>query len=162
MTHNSHLNFLPSTELNWSTFFRREMADCCRVSYSSVKGRHLVASRDVVAGSLILAERASLWLLNPDVPEEVVSRCQHCFRSCRDTFVACPDCVDVVFCSLGCKDRATTAGYHAYDCQSRLFRYRRMDSADSFRVFLTLRTIYSVPLEVHKERISTKSNGRGG
>ena len=52
-----------------------------------------------------------------------------------------------MFCSLF-RDEASKS-YHVYDCQSQLSKYRAGDTSDSFRIFLTLRAVYSKSLENH-------------
>ena len=65
-----------------------------------------------------------------------------------------------MFCSLF-RDEASKS-YHVYDCQSQLSKYRAGDTSDSFRIFLTLRAVYSKSLENHRASwLTTNSNTPG-
>ena len=131
--------FEPHTEI-------KELSNQVKMVRSLAQGRYLVAESDIKVGSLVIMERSNVWLLNPDDPNDVLRYCQHCLSPCSTNFHPCFDCTDVVFCSESCRSEAA---YHKYECECSLYRFRATDVADSFRIFLTLRTLFMKPLAEH-------------
>lgn len=134
-----------------------QLSDLTKVVRSKAKGRHLVAKENIPSGTLIIKEAAKVALLNPDADDDCLKYCHHCMRWNLIT-VACKSCTQAVFCSLKCLKESSS--YHKYECQCDLYRFRRSDTADSFRIFLTLRAIFTKSIEDHKTSNFSSTDGK--
>ncbi|XP_050428772.1 SET and MYND domain-containing protein 4 [Adelges cooleyi] len=85
--------------------------DAMRIEYDSVEGRHAKASRDIVAGKVVLAERAHASVL---LHKYCHSHCTNCFAKLVAP-LPCPDCDRVAFCGEPCRETALQS-YHAVEC----------------------------------------------
>jgi hypothetical protein len=78
------------------------------VDVHPVKGRQMIASRDVAANEVLLADSPYCWVVD-DSAKEIV--CQNCFLE-KDPelplFVGCPDCNQVYYCSEECMNIDST------------------------------------------------------
>ena len=74
-------------------------------------GRYAVASRDIPAGSAVVAEAPHVAVL---LAEHRETHCFECFARLRAP-LPCPTCAAVAFCSDSCR-RAATATHHALEC----------------------------------------------
>ena len=72
------------------------------VAIHTVKGRQMIASRDVAANEVLLADSPYCWVVDDSAKEFV---CQNCFLE-KDPelpdFLGCPDCSQVYYCSEEC------------------------------------------------------------
>jgi len=82
-----------------------------KIEHDKTRGRYGRATRDIVAGTVILVESPSVSCLNASKLED---HCSHCMVSCPLRQVPCTKCVLVRYCSLTCRDAATS--YHRYEC----------------------------------------------
>lgn len=76
------------------------MADVLEVQTNEVFGRHVVASRDIDVGRIVLMEKNFLSL--GCAPDRV--QCYNCTKD-EANFLACPKCTDVMFCSEECRSQ---------------------------------------------------------
>ncbi|XP_064601173.1 SET and MYND domain-containing protein 4-like [Liolophura sinensis] len=81
------------------------------LQYSSTKGRHLVAERDISEGDTLIVERPYAAVLLPD---HYNTHCHHCFIKLSNTYPCC-QCTKVHFCSPQCREAAWSV-YHQYEC----------------------------------------------
>jgi len=68
------------------------------------KGRQMLASKELPAGSVLLADSPYCWVVD-DAAKEIV--CQHCFLEkdpAMEEFVTCEDCKQVYYCCEECRD----------------------------------------------------------
>ena len=106
---------------------------------SERQGRHSVAAAAIPCGAVLAVDRPITALLNPGNPKDVFEFCLHCLRRIgRGRVVPCGHCSSVVFCSRACREAAREI--HALECRADVFERRQTDTADAFRIFLSLRT----------------------
>ena len=80
---------------------------------SSVRGRYMVASEEIPAGSVVLQEKPFAFVLNGEFK---LTHCSNCF--CRlegDDFKVCDKCEETYFCSDKCA-RQGLQSFHRYEC----------------------------------------------
>lgn len=74
------------------------------VAVHPMKGRQMIAARDITANEVLLADSPYCWVVDDSAKEFV---CQNCFLE-KDpelsTFVGCPDCNQVFYCSEECQN----------------------------------------------------------
>ncbi|KAF4522411.1 hypothetical protein B566_EDAN007661, partial [Ephemera danica] len=82
-----------------------------RIEYSEQQGRHLVATRDIKIGDILVLEENIAVTLGE---EHKFSHCSHCHKLCR-SLLPCRNCVWVMFCSKECQAEAIKK-YHKAEC----------------------------------------------
>ncbi|XP_063611990.1 SET and MYND domain-containing protein 4-like [Penaeus indicus] len=82
------------------------MSAAVKVAYTPVRGRHLVADRDILPGEVLVVEAPVCAAVKPDGTFR--THCSHCLRR-APVPLPCPTCSLVVFCS----DRCRAAGLRA-------------------------------------------------
>lgn len=84
------------------------MANVVEIKYNEEFGRHLVAKCNIPAGRTVLVEK--------DFPRIGVDKlvCYTCSRE-KGNYIACPNCPNVLFCSLDCMNGNQT---HKWECGS--------------------------------------------
>ncbi|KAK0175758.1 hypothetical protein PV327_009484 [Microctonus hyperodae] len=82
------------------------------INYSEEFGRHIVATRDIEPGELIVAQKNYSWVLDP---EKYYSNCWNCSKQtwCG---ISCDYCVEAIYCCEICRDEAWN-DYHDVECQ---------------------------------------------
>ncbi|XP_055306392.1 SET and MYND domain-containing protein 4-like [Sitodiplosis mosellana] len=82
------------------------MANVVEIKYNEKFGRHLIAKSDIPVGKIVLVEN--------DIPRirDEPSVCHSCLRLCMNC-MACPNCPDVVFCSVDCMNNDQI---HKFEC----------------------------------------------
>ena len=87
-----------------------------KVDYNEDKGRHVLASRDIEAGQVILVDSDPLVdiIFDPNQGKEAEVICVQCGK-CSIVAFPCPSCPDVLFCSIPCLE-AALASHHTYEC----------------------------------------------
>lgn len=142
-----------------------------RIDESRQEGRFARAAADIQVGEEILVEHPFVAVLLEKFSK---SHCEHCFiRSvCANTQttisiitlnnftrtlipVACPKCVDVVYCSEKCQ-RAAAASYHKYECGLLATIWR---SGASINCHMALRIFAMKTLEEFLQ-VADKVNGK--
>ncbi|CAH2035098.1 unnamed protein product, partial [Iphiclides podalirius] len=87
-----------------------------KITEDEIKGRFAVANEPVKTGNVLLIDSPYAACLLPDF---YGTNCLHCFKRLDDCEecapVWCPQCSEVAFCSLKCRDIAITT-YHSYEC----------------------------------------------
>ncbi|CAB0038840.1 unnamed protein product [Trichogramma brassicae] len=91
-------------------------------TYSVEWGRHLVATRDIKVGEMILVEDVACCVL---AEEAVHTNCSHCGAQAWRG-VACDHCVYALYCSEQCRAQAWSE-YHEIECQICEVVNRRFD-----------------------------------
>uniref|UniRef100_A0ABD2XMQ1 MYND-type domain-containing protein n=1 Tax=Trichogramma kaykai TaxID=54128 RepID=A0ABD2XMQ1_9HYME len=89
-------------------------------------GRHLVATRDIKVGEMILVEDMACCVLNPE--EAIHTNCSHCAAQAWRG-VACDRCVYAIYCSERCRVQAWSE-YHDIECQIYEVVNRRFDRVE--------------------------------
>lgn len=84
------------------------LANVVEIQTNQDYGRHLVATSDIPKGRTILLEESSAISSIRDS-----SICYTCYRSMYSNFIACDHCINVMYCSVECKNRNKT---HALEC----------------------------------------------
>ncbi|KAG0719677.1 SET and MYND domain-containing protein 4 [Chionoecetes opilio] len=88
------------------------LSDGVSIQYTPIRGRHLVAGRDILPGEVLVQEDAIAATVKLDAT--LRSHCSTCLHRCR-TPLPCPSCSLVVFCSEECQ-RSGVSGYHGAEC----------------------------------------------
>lgn len=87
------------------------ITDSIAIDSNEEEGRHAKALKDIQIGEDILRENSYVFAL---LQKYCKTHCQHCFKRTIIP-VACPQCIDVIFCSELCQQKAIN-GYHKYEC----------------------------------------------
>ncbi|XP_063916970.1 SET and MYND domain-containing protein 4-like [Zophobas morio] len=101
--------------------------NCIRVERDDKFGTHVVATRDVEVGDIIMIEEPFTSVLTSDR----LTHCHQCQNLCYNP-VPCNKCTVALFCSDSCKNEAQS--YHKYECPILLticYRVRCEFAADS-------------------------------
>ncbi|CAL4069982.1 unnamed protein product [Meganyctiphanes norvegica] len=109
-----------------------------KIAYTPVRGRHLVATRDIQPGEVLGVEEALVAVVRHD--NTLSSHCNHCLRRAPCP-VPCPRCSLVVFCSGKCRDRSVL-GEHGGECpvlDSLLLLKLDNSAALAFRIIAKMR-----------------------
>lgn len=86
-------------------------SDAIDVKYSDNFGRHIVATRDIEPGEVLIVEKSYCNLLNFD---NNLTHCNNCMAPAW-AGIPCKHCVHVVFCSEECQTLAWEK-YHRFSC----------------------------------------------
>jgi SET and MYND domain-containing protein len=119
-----------------------------RVNKHPYKGRQMIASRDVEANEVLLADSPYCWIVDDSAKTYV---CQNCFLEKDDdmqAFLGCSDCCQVWYCSEECK--STDYLQHNQD-ECAIFKAMETEeysSAIITEMKLLVRTISRKSLEV--------------
>lgn len=84
------------------------LANVVEIKHNAEFGRHLVATTDIPVGKIVLAEE--FFVKARDIRTKYT--CYNCFVE-KACFIPCPQCPDVVFCSVDCMNRAQL---HKLEC----------------------------------------------
>lgn len=76
-------------------------------------GRHLVATRDLAIGDVIVIEPAVCSVLGAGTK---TMRCANCMRHHKVNLIPCPGCASAMFCSRACLEEANT-NFHDIECK---------------------------------------------
>ncbi|XP_078048741.1 protein-lysine N-methyltransferase SMYD4 [Augochlora pura] len=90
-------------------------SDAVALKFDKKKGRHLIATRNIKAGSILIVEPPFASTTNK---EALDTNCLHCHVSLKPTGgakIPCRSCQAVSFCSEKCRSKAWKA-YHRYEC----------------------------------------------
>lgn len=102
--------YLPSDLQGNSKIMRASSA--VALKYSEKFGRHLVATRDIKAGEALALHQSYASSL---YPEYFYNHCWYCTSHCLNP-IPCLSCVDVVYCSVKCRENAWNE-YHDVECK---------------------------------------------
>ncbi|XP_037034883.1 SET and MYND domain-containing protein 4 [Bradysia coprophila] len=79
--------------------------------YNPNEGRFAKAKKDIAIGDEILVENPHCAMLLEKFSK---THCQHCFKRSAAP-LPCKDCCNVIFCSIECRNLATST-YHKFEC----------------------------------------------
>lgn len=96
----------PTHELNPS------IIHCVELRYDAKFGRHLVATKPLKTGEIVIMEEAFLKSLDRNFTH---GRCTNCFKANRLDLIPCDFCHSAMFCSVKCKTEAW-ATFHKNEC----------------------------------------------
>lgn len=118
-----------------SKFENSLLSNSVKIDYSKEHGRFIVAKKDINPGDILIVENAFVNVLLPDY--ELVY-CHNCCRRLDDSLgrnsIPCKRCINVLFCSVKCRDEALK--YHQLECDF-LPLFQNMGIAHLvFRLFL--------------------------
>ncbi|XP_015114880.1 SET and MYND domain-containing protein DDB_G0284059 isoform X2 [Diachasma alloeum] len=105
---NPHQNIPSITEEN------REIpgvSSSLELKYSEEFGKHVIATREIYPGEILAVMEPYATVL---VPEKFFTHCWRCLEQTWSS-VPCPNCVNVVFCSEECRERAWEE-HHDTEC----------------------------------------------
>lgn len=88
-----------------------ELDSRCKIENDDYKGRHFMATEHISKGSTLLVERSYSLVLDR---QSQLEYCLFCLKTCR-AFLPCKQCVEVVFCSEACSQRAWDL-FHRHEC----------------------------------------------
>ncbi|KAJ8679587.1 hypothetical protein QAD02_015374 [Eretmocerus hayati] len=86
-------------------------SEAIEIKYNDKFGRHLVTTRRVHPGEILIMEKPFAKILKP---EEVFTHCSQCLQLCW-SLTPCEFCVHAMYCSTKCKDEAWEQ-YHDVEC----------------------------------------------
>ncbi|XP_064093426.1 SET and MYND domain-containing protein 4-like isoform X2 [Macrobrachium nipponense] len=87
------------------------VSSSCKIAYMQEKGRHIIASKKINPGDVILVEKAYCSSLSLD---RLATHCSTCLRECLAP-LPCPYCTMVVFCSIKCQLEGLSR-FHWLEC----------------------------------------------
>ncbi|XP_034935969.1 SET and MYND domain-containing protein 4-like [Chelonus insularis] len=90
-------------------------SDAVAMVYSPLKGRHLVATKNIKAGSVLIVDEPFAFSTDQ---QALSTNCLHCHLSLRldeQILIPCINCQTVAFCSTKCRKEAWN-NYHKYEC----------------------------------------------
>lgn len=87
------------------------VSDAITVKYSEKYGLHIVATRKIKPGEILVVEDSFCKRL---LPEHVYTNCSECMRAAW-SMIPCNHCVNASYCSEACKDKAWKE-YHEVEC----------------------------------------------
>lgn len=87
-------------------------SDAVDVRFNKKFGRHLVATRDIEIGEVLVVEK--IYSQAVDIEDKIYTHCAYCLRFLL-TGIPCDQCVTAVYCSVECKTNAWN-DHHRFDC----------------------------------------------
>lgn len=116
LIHNSKIEkIIPSIEPTFEYEHHKTIpfvVDCVEFAKNSRYGRHLIASRDLRVGQIVMIE-------DPYVSVALASvkymRCANCLKENRLNLIPCTRCTCAMFCTVKCRDEADK-NFHQYEC----------------------------------------------
>ncbi|KAL0131088.1 hypothetical protein PUN28_002582 [Cardiocondyla obscurior] len=90
-------------------------SDSVELLFDETKGRHLVATRDIRPGTVLIVDRPFSFSTDPPALDR---NCLHCHATLKleDSIkIPCRNCQTVVFCTEACRKEAWET-YHRYEC----------------------------------------------
>lgn len=85
-------------------------SDAIEVCYSTYYGRHIVATRDIDPGEILVVEKNFTQFIS----YELYAYCNYCYKFLWNG-IPCEQCINVVYCSEKCRAAAWNE-YHSMDC----------------------------------------------
>lgn len=86
-------------------------SDAVAIAYSETLGQHLVATRAIKPGEILIVEEPYCQEVTPD---NIYTHCSHCLLVSY-SMISCKFCVYVAYCSEECRDSAWN-DYHEIEC----------------------------------------------
>lgn len=88
------------------------IASCLELKTDSVRGRHIVTTKDINPGEILIIETPFEKVLNNDC---VYQRCTNCLKRNMLNLIPCPNCTKAMFCSDKCMHNAFKR-FHQFEC----------------------------------------------
>lgn len=112
-------------------------SDAVQVCYSKTSGRHVVATRDIEIGEVLVVEKPYATILDQN---NFYSHCSYCTNNIWNG-IPCEHCVNCVYCSEVCKSEAWEK-YHHLECSFLNFMLdHQIHSHQLLTIRLVLRAI---------------------
>lgn len=90
------------------------IANCLELRTNEEFGRHIVTTRDLKVGDVVIMERP--FVAGFKNKSQQYKRCAHCMTGeMRHVGIPCPKCTCAMYCSEGCLTSAWDA-YHRFEC----------------------------------------------
>lgn len=119
----------------------RSCSDAVTLSYDKTRGRHLVATRNIKAGSVLIVDEPFAFSTDGHA---LATNCLHCHVSLdleENVRIPCNNCQSVCYCSTACREDSWKK-YHKYECTIFDYFYetsvRDIDLAEEHRSHLLL------------------------
>lgn len=136
-------------------------SEAIEVKYSEGFGRHIVATRDIDVGELLIVEEPhdqTLFLKN------CFTHCWHCFKGIWNG-IPCDSCVNIIYCSEHCKNTDWTTLHHLECTLIDLLQKYEKDlgnlQGQTFRLRTMLQAVYNAggltDLRERVEKLKTES-----
>ncbi|KAJ8923033.1 hypothetical protein NQ315_001581 [Exocentrus adspersus] len=85
-------------------------SDAIKIHCTETQGRHVIATRDVAPGEILVVEKPFCHILL----EQFYNHCHECLELCYN-LIPCTGCTQVLYCSDKCGQDAVA--YHKYECR---------------------------------------------
>lgn len=132
------------------------LSDALRIHYTPIRGRHLVANRDIQPGEVLVVESALGAVVKLDAT--LRTHCSYCLRR-SPIPLPCPTCSLVVFCSESCRNAGVGGGHGAECSVLAVLVALQLDPAAS----LALRVLASTTLrDLRNSLVSLQREGCSG
>uniref|UniRef100_A0A8D8DEK2 Histone-lysine N-methyltransferase SMYD3 n=1 Tax=Culex pipiens TaxID=7175 RepID=A0A8D8DEK2_CULPI len=119
------------------------------VTETSHSGRGLTAKMDFLVGEIVLHEKPSLVVIEPEV---TFTRCNHCGQRNEYDLIPCKTCTAAMYCSEQCREEAFTK-YHRFECEIVEDLKNLFKGPKTTRMFqLTLRLFWMVVTDLIEDR----------
>lgn len=129
------VNHLPDAPT--SNPFIKGASDAIKIKYSNKLGRHMVATRDIKVGEVVMVQKAYVAVHNP---ESIYFYCWYCSKRAWSS-IPCTECTEVVFCNETCRDAAWNE-FHDLECQTMAsLPMDKFGWFDIMAIKLTIKTI---------------------
>uniref|UniRef100_A0A4Y0BGH1 MYND-type domain-containing protein n=1 Tax=Anopheles funestus TaxID=62324 RepID=A0A4Y0BGH1_ANOFN len=89
-----------------------QMVECLELHRNEEFGRHMVTTRKLKAGDILMIEKPFATMLNDDAK---LTRCAHCHDIKPLILIPCEGCTMAMYCSEECLSKAH-GQYHRYEC----------------------------------------------
>ncbi len=89
------------------------IADCLELTENEKFGRHIVTTRPLKPGDIVVMEKPFEVALLPDYK---YSHCTFCLKQNELSLIPCPSCTSAMYCSAECMAMAYDQ-FHKYECQ---------------------------------------------
>ncbi|XP_048511926.1 SET and MYND domain-containing protein 4-like isoform X2 [Athalia rosae] len=113
-------------------------SDAVTLCFDKVKGRHLVATKNIKTGSVLILDEPFAWSTDENMLENNCLHCHHSLAYLQASKIPCHNCQTVNFCSEDCR-RESWQQYHRWECTIFDYFYR-MKNIQSSRLLLAYRT----------------------
>lgn len=92
---------------------------CVELRYDKKFGRHLVATKPIKTGEIVVMEEAFLKSLDKNF---TFGRCTNCFKSNQLDLIPCNSCHSAMFCSIACKNEVSISSRLIYNFKSLMIQ----------------------------------------
>ncbi|XP_068973986.1 SET and MYND domain-containing protein 4-like [Bombus flavifrons] len=93
----------------------KSCSDAVELQFDEKRGRHLIATRNIKAGSVLIVETPFAFSTNKEALDRNCFHCHITLKSSESVKIPCHFCQTVSFCSEKCRREAWQM-YHQYEC----------------------------------------------